>query len=274
MGAFNFSRQTFLIVDDIRLCRINVMEMLKNCGEPALFHTENGHAAISLLSEPNAIHCVICDFNMPVMHGLQLVKAIRTGFGHIRRNLPIIMLTGLGDRNLVGLAMALDVNAFIMKPVKKTVLLERIQRILSLAETGGNELKSISVYEEIDVDAPIHALLHKPKPIANHCEMDQLSQPIDELQEKHHFRNGINSNFVQTEKLAYGCPETMALPSKSYALDEVPINAVLARDLYGNNGQKILSVNQKLTNGMLGRLRDLREMGESLGEIYVRMPAY
>src|SRR5262249_2017601 len=69
-------------------------------------------------------------FMMPNVNGLQLLKAIRTGRARCRRDLPVAMLTAVSDQDLVGAALALDVNAFLLKPASVQALSQRIARML------------------------------------------------------------------------------------------------------------------------------------------------
>ena len=163
MSAITFPTRTFLIVDDHNFSRITVLRLLKNMGDPQTFSATNGLEALSLLEErSHSIDCVIADFNMPIMHGLLLLKNIRTGHKNIPRDLPVLMLTGYGDTALVELAIQLDVNSFVLKPVTKKTLTDRLLRIFKTHDPQDcTSLKSSAQYEALDVDTRIRDILEQ-----------------------------------------------------------------------------------------------------------------
>lgn len=124
--------RTILVVDDERFSRLVLVRMLGNIGWSDVVEAANGREAldqIARLGEDLAV--VISDFNMPEMNGLELLQSIRVGAAGPRRDLPVIMLTGRADRGLVGLAMGLDCDAFLIKPTMAAQMQERLARVLS-----------------------------------------------------------------------------------------------------------------------------------------------
>ena len=108
--------------------RSAVRWLLKDLGNPDVFQAGDGREALRLIA--NGVDFVISDFNMPELHGLQLLKAVRTGQHGITRATPFTLLTGYSDKSLVDVALALDVNAFLVKPVSKGAFSTRIPRYL------------------------------------------------------------------------------------------------------------------------------------------------
>src|SRR5437868_4679302 len=106
-----FEQQSILLVDDEDFSRTMVSQMLRRIGFGDVVVAADGYQAITLLRD-QPITAVLTDFRMPGMHGLQLLKAIRTGATAAERNLPCAMLTSYAERNLVGLAIVLDVDTF------------------------------------------------------------------------------------------------------------------------------------------------------------------
>lgn len=138
-----------LIIDDQRLSRHIVTRFFAGtaCTEP--MQAKDGAEGLACLSEHGqSIGAVVCDFNMPGINGLQLLKAVRTGFSGIRNDLPVIMLTGNSDGQLVAVALALDVDAFLVKPVSQKTFMSRLRYVLAAQKT----VKSPEECQAIDID--------------------------------------------------------------------------------------------------------------------------
>jgi len=130
----DLSGYRILVVDDVLFSRETVMRLLRSMGAPEVEQAEHGLAAMEALKANPAIDAVISDFNMPKMNGLELLKAVRAGTDGVERAMPFAMLTGYSDKHLVEMALALDVNAFLIKPVSKAALGQRLEKMLSLAD--------------------------------------------------------------------------------------------------------------------------------------------
>lgn len=99
-----------LIVDDEPFLSDSLQYLLRNICEK-VFVATNGEEAITILSE-NKIHCVLSDFHMPVMCGLELFKKVRL----TDEALPFIFYTGHGIESIQ--AQLTDFKNFevILKP--------------------------------------------------------------------------------------------------------------------------------------------------------------
>jgi signal transduction histidine kinase len=102
-----------LIIDDDKADRINYRYMLeKNTRFSAdILEADNAKKGIQL-AEKEPIDCVLLDYYLPEMDGIQVAKAIRT---KCSKSLPIIMLTGHGDENIAVSAMKEGINDYIVK---------------------------------------------------------------------------------------------------------------------------------------------------------------
>jgi len=122
-----------LIADDEAFSRRMVAGMLRDDWPDGVVAVASSAEALLELTGPSAgrIRMLVSDFNMPGLNGLQLLKAIRMGIEGLRRDLPVILLTGHADRALIGMAIALDVDAFLAKPVSKGILRDKVNRILA-----------------------------------------------------------------------------------------------------------------------------------------------
>ncbi len=118
----------FLVVDDSNTMRRIVGNSLKNLGYTSFVEAVDGKDALEKLQADPEINFVITDWNMPVMSGLELTKAIRNSEKF--KDLPILMVTTRGVKEDILQALQARVNNYIIKPFTPQVLKEKIQQVL------------------------------------------------------------------------------------------------------------------------------------------------
>lgn len=119
----------FLIVDDSLTMRRIVTNSLKNLGYNNFVEASDGKEALEKLSADSTINFVITDWNMPVLSGLELVKAIRSDSK--LASLPILMVTTRGVKEDILQALQARVNNYVVKPFTPQVLNDKIQQVLA-----------------------------------------------------------------------------------------------------------------------------------------------
>jgi two-component system OmpR family response regulator len=140
-----------LIAEDEPFMRNVLYATLVNQGA-TVYSYEDGEAALAAMESRSLdIEAVLLDFMMPKAHGLHVLKEIRAGRTSQPRGLPVGMLTSASDQRTVALSVRLDCDAFIVKPLQKPVLLERMER---LRDRLGREARPVEFYEAVDVGAP------------------------------------------------------------------------------------------------------------------------
>jgi HD-like signal output (HDOD) protein/CheY-like chemotaxis protein len=86
-------------------------------------------AAAAMRQKPDLI---LMDIEMPEMDGVAATRAIRENGG--TRSIPVVVMTGIGTREVLLSAMAAGANDFLVKPdVRLETLLERVERALAPA---------------------------------------------------------------------------------------------------------------------------------------------
>jgi len=125
----------FLIVDDSQTMRRIVVNSLKNLGYEDFVEAADGKDALLKLSADETINFVITDWNMPVLSGLELIKAIRSDAK--MGNTPVLMVTTRGVKDDIIEALKAKVNNYVVKPFTPAILREKIDQILAAAG-GGN----------------------------------------------------------------------------------------------------------------------------------------
>lgn len=116
-------KSRILIVDDYAATRDLIRAILRSVGFTDIFQAENGHDAIKLLHSER-IDLIICDWNMPQVTGLEVLKVIRSDA--ILKHMPFIMLTAEAYKESVTAALSAGVTDYISKPFTAEILLSKI----------------------------------------------------------------------------------------------------------------------------------------------------
>ncbi len=119
----------FLVVDDSVTMRRIVVNTLKSIGYNQYVEAEHGQDALQKLTSDSGINFVITDWNMPVMSGLELTKAIRSD--DRTKELPILMVTTRGVKEDIVQALQARVSNYVVKPFTPQVLKDKIDLILA-----------------------------------------------------------------------------------------------------------------------------------------------
>tara|TARA_B100000315_G_scaffold201005_1_gene193350 strand:+ start:1122 stop:1826 length:705 start_codon:yes stop_codon:yes gene_type:complete len=154
--AKTFWQARVLIVDDETFVRRLVRRMLGGLSVAEIIEAADGQEALKLLRKFKA-DIVICDYQMEPMNGLEFLKIVRSGADpDVRRDLPIIMLTGDSDANVLATAMALDVDAFVKKPIGKDAFAAKLQRCFDVPQlimnAGHYDAVKLLAADEADSD--------------------------------------------------------------------------------------------------------------------------
>ena len=117
-----------LIVDDDPFMRSMTTAILREAGFVYVSDAPNGHEALKYMRIAY-VNLVVCDWEMPVMSGLEFFKAVQKEPKLV--GTPFIMLTFLSETSKVKEAIAAGVKAYLIKPYKPSDLLQKINEMLA-----------------------------------------------------------------------------------------------------------------------------------------------
>jgi two-component system chemotaxis response regulator CheY len=117
----------FLVVDDFSTMRRVVRGLLREIGYGNVDEAEDGVAALAKLKS-QAFDFVVCDIGMPIMSGIELLKAVRADAG--LRHLPVLMVTAEARKDDIVLAVQNGAAGYLVKPFTKAALEERVKKAL------------------------------------------------------------------------------------------------------------------------------------------------
>ena len=119
-----------LSVDDSKTIRMIVTLTLKNydCTVCEAANGEEG-LAVAASEKPDVI---VLDITMPVMDGITMLSKLRED--PALKGIPVVMLTAESSRENIAQIARLGVRDYLVKPFKDDQLIEKIGRIVPLAE--------------------------------------------------------------------------------------------------------------------------------------------
>lgn len=254
--AVNYSAYRFLIVDDKLFLRHMIQKMLSRCEPRGIEHAMHGAEAIEVLTRARGdIDCVLCDWNMEPMDGLEVLRSIRAGnVFHTPRDLRFIMLTGHADEHVVKAAMELDTNGYLVKPVS----MEKLIRAIDIAFAKPVALKPKETYRSMGtVDLP--GTLPGTKRTPGKCVPPWLM--LSEMSEK--TKEAVSSRLEQFRHEGEGPLERqpklkrLVINVGCLDLDRIVPGKVLAENIYTERGTLLLAAGLALNDSLLRRLREL-----------------
>ena len=118
---------TILIVDDSptirRMVKVSLSSLSATCIEAG-----TGLEAIESLAVQH-VDALVLDLNMPDMHGLDVLKFVRSHAQY--RALPVLILTTRGDADSRGAALQAGASAYLTKPFVPAALAATVAGLLT-----------------------------------------------------------------------------------------------------------------------------------------------
>jgi two-component system, chemotaxis family, chemotaxis protein CheY len=115
-----------LIVDDAKFMRITLSNILKKSNHEIIGEGENGKEALELYRKLRP-DVVTLDITMPIMNGLEAVKAIKQEDPDAK----IIICSAMGQQKMVVEAIEAGALDFIVKPFDESRVIDAVNRVLS-----------------------------------------------------------------------------------------------------------------------------------------------
>lgn len=115
-----------MVVDDMSTMRRIVKNILKQLGFANLDEAENGQEALAKL-KADKFGFVVSDWNMPVMSGIELLRAIRAD-GDLK-DIPVLMVTAEAQKENIIEAAQAGVSNYVVKPFTAETLQEKMNKI-------------------------------------------------------------------------------------------------------------------------------------------------
>jgi len=120
-----------LVVDDLKTMRKILANTLHAAGLPLTVEADDGSTAWALIEESvqknEAFGLIICDWNMPQMPGIELLKRVREL--EATKETPFIIVTAEAEQKKILEAIRLGVSNYVVKPISPAIFLEKLTAV-------------------------------------------------------------------------------------------------------------------------------------------------
>ncbi len=129
------ARKRILAVDDTAITLMRISNTLRDKYE--VITVNSGVRALKYLEEEKRPDLILLDIQMAQKDGIETLREIRSMRG--KEDIPVIMLTGVEDKDTVLKTARLGICDYVLKPFSSEELLERIHRVFEPEEHKDGE---------------------------------------------------------------------------------------------------------------------------------------
>lgn len=122
-----------LVIDDMDSMLGLITTCIRGLGAEKINTANNGQYAWKILNKKK-IDLIICDWDMPQMTGLELLKLVRESEMH--RHIPFLLLTASTEKSRVLEALKEGVSDYLAKPFQPKELDFRVIKLLRKIDIG------------------------------------------------------------------------------------------------------------------------------------------
>ena len=120
------SNMRVLIVDDFASIRWILRNILKRNGFTNITEAHNGKNALKVLKKEK-FDLILCDWDMPVMSGLELLNKVRSD--DELKNVPFIMITSESQKDNILSVVKAGATDYVMKPFTAETISEKLHKV-------------------------------------------------------------------------------------------------------------------------------------------------
>ncbi len=254
-----------VVADDKAFIRNLIQGMLHKFGDFDVLHANSGEEALELLNQRRSrIQCVIADWNMEPIDGLELLQTIRQGRTKgVDRGLPFIMLTAHADSPIVKSAIQFDISGYLVKPVSHDKLKSAVENALNASADVKDPTQYASVkrpqvpkeLKEGEVRKSAWVVWNRDR-----YKLWKVDDTLDQIrmEAEHQIRQQAELLDIRNKRLR--------------PLDKVPVGTVLADDILDEDGSLLLAAGIVLNESLLARLKELAATHDHTVSLWIGDP--
>ncbi|MBY0572524.1 MAG: EAL domain-containing protein, partial [Undibacterium sp.] len=239
------SQNRILVVEDDEFMRELIVSVLRDLGYNDIVEAESAIAATQLF-EFHSFDLIITDVNMPNMNGLKFIKMLRAGRTLAKRETRVIVITAFSQTEILGAALALDINGFLNKPFTSGQMQKKIEKAMS----EKLHLHHPFAYEAVGTE--FKALSNQTNSTAN-----LVANPLTTLG-ANLAANALLNLAAATQDLKT-VEKKLNLGSYDIPLSKLRPGMILQENIFLMDGTQLLLSGQALTELSINRLYDLKD---------------
>jgi len=113
-----------LVLDDSRAMRMILRRILVDCGFDVV-EAGDGQQALDVVAASDEVPVLaLVDWNMPVMNGLEFVKAVRAEPAY--KQMTLMMVTTESEHGQIVRALAAGAHEYVIKPFTSEAILDKL----------------------------------------------------------------------------------------------------------------------------------------------------
>jgi len=228
-----------LVVDDDENVNMFISRLLTKKFKCEVAWAKNGLEALSLIKDFKP-EVMFLDITMPVMNGIETLGALRAE-GETK-NLPIIMLTAVSEKNIVAEIMKLGVFAYMLKPLIYDTTTIKIKELFDrIKKTQEEQNKTIKLVPEENKNYIAEGVLF----VGSDAELKRLTR----IKLERYFSIIDTDNGVEALKLFLSERPTIVILGENLSL----LNEnMLTQKIRANSGRKEVQVIYVKKNPYIG----------------------
>lgn len=124
-----YNKKIFIIDDEENIR--NAIKRMLHVSLPSVevIETGNGEEALEIAKKERP-ELILLDVLMPRINGLQVLKDFKENESKELRRIPVIMLTGVGNREVIAKSKRLGADDYITKPFNEKIFLLKIKKYI------------------------------------------------------------------------------------------------------------------------------------------------
>lgn len=123
-----------LVLDDSRAMRMILRRILAEAGFDVVEAGDGQEALEVVAAAPEVPALALVDWNMPVMNGLEFVKAVRAQPSY--KQMTLMMVTTESEHGQIVRALAAGAHEYVIKPFTAEAILDKLS-LLGLTRSDG-----------------------------------------------------------------------------------------------------------------------------------------
>ncbi len=126
MAERTISDKKLIVIEDDASTKMILKGTLRKYGFNDVEECSDGGEALKKIQE-NEYDLILCDWQIPSMNGLALLKKIKAQ--ETTKNIPFIMITGESEKESIITAMKAGVNGYIVKPFAPISIKQKLDQV-------------------------------------------------------------------------------------------------------------------------------------------------